>query len=193
MEEDKAIKAAAKGKTVSLVCSGDAGVYGMAGLVYERMQQTGMVVDVEVSPGVTAAIAAASLMGAPLANDFITLSLSNLLTPTETVERRIELAAASDMVTAVYNPVSQKRRKLIHRLQSEFLKHRKGSTPVGVITHALRKGQKMEISTLKGFLECDMNMNSLVIIGNSDTEVVSGRVVTRRGYERKQTERPSKV
>ncbi len=190
---DKAINAAAKGKTVSLVCSGDAGIYGMAGLVYERMRQTGMEVDIEVSPGVTAATAAASLMGAPLTNDFITLSLSNLLTPTETVERRIELAAASDMVTAVYNPVSKKRTELIHRLQSEFLKYRRGRTPVGVITHALRNGQKKEICTLNDFLECDMNMNSIIIIGNSDTDVINGRMVTRRGYERKQTGSSSEV
>ncbi|MBU0991464.1 MAG: precorrin-3B C(17)-methyltransferase [Proteobacteria bacterium] len=182
---DEAIRAANKDKVVALVCSGDAGIYGMAGLVYERMQHIGIEVETEVSPGVSAAIAAASLLGAPLVNDFITLSLSNLLTPTETVIKRIELAAASDMVTAIYNPVSKKRTELIHQLRSEFLKHRKNTTFVGVVTHALRIGQKIQISTLGDFLQCDMDMNSIIIIGNSDTGMINDRMVTRRGYERK--------
>ncbi|MBU1056056.1 MAG: precorrin-3B C(17)-methyltransferase [Proteobacteria bacterium] len=182
---DKAIQAAAEGKTVSLICSGDAGIYGMAGLVYERMVSAGIEIDIEVSPGVTAAAAAASLLGAPLTNDFITISLSDLLTPTETVIKRIEITAASDMVTAVYNPVSKRRKELITRLQAEFLKYRDKKTPVGVVTHALRKGQKKEIRTLSNFLDCDMNMNSVIIIGNSDTVVINGHMVTKRGYERK--------
>lgn len=183
--EPAALLDAAKGNTVSLVCSGDAGIYGMAGLVYERMRIIGIEVETEVSPGISAAIAAASLLGAPLANDFITLSLSDLLTPTETVEKRIELTAQSDMVTAVYNPVSKKRTELIVRLQSEFLKHREKTTLVGVVTHALRNGQKIQISTLKDFLECDMSMNSVIIIGNSETGMINDRIVTLRGYERK--------
>ncbi|MFH2043568.1 MAG: precorrin-3B C(17)-methyltransferase [Pseudomonadota bacterium] len=182
---DKAIQAAAEGKTVSLICSGDAGIYGMAGLVYERMLNAGLEVDIEVSPGVTAAAAAASLLGAPLTNDFITISLSDLLTPTETVIKRIEIAAESDMVTAVYNPVSKRRKELISKLQSEFIKYRDKKTPVGVVTHALRNGQKKEIRTLNDFLDCDMNMNSVIIIGNSDTVVINGHMVTKRGYERK--------
>jgi cobalt-precorrin 5A hydrolase/precorrin-3B C17-methyltransferase len=182
---DEAIRCAAKGKTVSLVCSGDAGIYGMAGLVFERMRIIGIEVETEVSPGISAAIAAASLLGAPLANDFITLSLSDLLTPTETVEKRIELAAQSDMVTAVYNPLSKKRTELIFRLQSEFLKHKKETTLVGVVTHALRNGQEIQISTLNDFLECDMSMNSVIIIGNSETGMINDRIVTLRGYERK--------
>lgn len=182
---DKAIQAAAEGKTVSLICSGDAGIYGMAGLVYERMLDADMDIDVEVSPGVTAAAAAASLLGAPLTNDFITISLSDLLTPTETVIKRIEIAASSDMVTAVYNPVSKRRKELITRLQEEFLKHRDEKTPVGIVTHALRNGQKQELRTLCDFLDCDMDMNSVIIIGNSDTVVINSRMVTRRGYERK--------
>ncbi len=182
---DEAIRAAAKGKTVSLVCSGDAGIYGMAGLVYERMAVIGIDVDTAISPGLSASIAAASLLGAPLTNDFITLSLSNLLTPTETVEKRIEAAAASDMVTAVYNPVSKKRVELIRQLQASFLKHRKDTTLVGIVKHALRGGQKIEVSLLKDFLECDMDMNSIIIIGNSETVMINDRMVTKRGYERK--------
>ncbi len=182
---DAAIQSASQGNTVSLVCSGDAGIYGLAGLVYERMDRLGVQMDTEISPGVTAAAAAASLLGAPLTNDFVTLSLSDLLTPTEVVEKRIAVAASADMVTAVYNPVSKKRTVLIRQLQTEFLKYRKGNTPVGIVTHALRGGQRVEISTLDAFLACTMNMNSVIIVGNSDTKMIDGHMVTRRGYERK--------
>ncbi len=184
---DRAIEAASVGKTVSLVCSGDSGIYGMAGLVYERMELTGIDVEVEVSPGVTAGIAAGSLLGSPLSNDFITISLSNLLTPTETVKKRISVAAQSDMVTVIYNPVSKKRKELIEFLHLEFLKHRENTTPVGVVTHALRKGQKQEIRTLDNYMEAEMDMNSILVIGNSDTQIINGKMVTRRGYERKET------
>jgi precorrin-3B C17-methyltransferase len=183
---DKAIEAAECGKTVSLVCSGDAGIYGMAGLVFERMEATGTDIEVEISPGVTAGIAAGSLLGAPLTNDFITISLSNLLTPTEKVKKRISIAAQSDMVTAIYNPISKKRKELIEFLSLEFNKYRDKSTPVGVVTHALRKGQKKEIKRLENFLEAGMNMNTVLIIGNSDTCIMNGKMVTLRGYERKE-------
>lgn len=183
---DKAIAAAVAGKTVSLVCSGDSGIYGLAGLVYERMEKTGICVDVEISPGVTAGIAAGSLLGAPLSNDFITISLSNLLTSDETVKKRIRIAAQSNMVTTVYNPVSRKRKELIEFLGAEFLRRRSQDTPVGIVTHALRNGQKVEIKTLGNFLEAEMDMNSVIIIGNTDTVVISGKMVTRRGYEKKE-------
>ncbi len=182
---DAAIRAADRGKTVALVCSGDAGVYGMAGLVYARMRDTGIDVATEVSPGVSAALSAASLLGAPLANDFITLSLSNLLTPTEKVVERIHMAAASGLVTAVYNPISRKRRELIRQLRDAFLQHREKSTIVGVVTNALRKGQAVEISTLDDFLACNMDMNTVVVVGNRDTALINGRMVTQRGYHRK--------
>jgi precorrin-3B C17-methyltransferase len=182
---ERAIEAAAKGKTVSIVCSGDAGIYGMAGLVYERMRATNADIEVEVSPGVTASIAAGSILGAPLTNDFITISLSDLLTPTETVKNRITIAAQSDMVTAVYNPVSKKRKELIGFLSTEFMRYRDKSTPVGIVTHALRDGQRKELRTLDTFLDAEMDMNSILIIGNSDTLIINGKMVTRRGYERK--------
>jgi precorrin-3B C17-methyltransferase len=184
---DKAIEAAARGKRVSIVCSGDAGIYGMAGLVYERMEYMGIDLDVEICPGVTAAIAAGSLLGAPLTNDFITISLSDLLTPSDTVKKRIIAAAQIDMVTAVYNPVSKKRRELIEFLQQQFLCFTDKSTPVGIVTHALREGQKQEIRTLNNFLDAEMDMNSILIIGNSDTHILNNKMVTRRGYERKET------
>jgi precorrin-3B C17-methyltransferase len=183
---DMAIDAAASGKTVSLVCSGDSGIYGMAGLVYERMEARDIHVDVEVSPGVTAGIAAGSLLGSPLTNDYITISLSNLLTPTETVKKRITAAAQSDMATAVYNPISKRRKELIEFLQVQFLQFRDKTTPVGIVTHALREGQRVEIRTIEDFLEAEMDMNTILIIGNSDTCIISGKMVTRRGYEKKE-------
>ena len=183
---DMAIDAAASGRSVSLVCSGDSGIYGMAGLVYERMEARDIQVEVEVSPGVTAGIAAGSLLGSPLTNDFITISLSNLLTPTKTVKKRISAAAQSDMVTAVYNPVSKRRKELIEFLQQQFLEFRDKSTPVGVVTHALRDGQRVEIRSLEDFLDAEMDMNSILIIGNSDTCIIKGKMVTRRGYEKKE-------
>ena len=183
---DMAIDAAASGKTVSLVCSGDSGIYGMAGLVYERMDEKNTQIEVEVSPGVTAGIAAGSLLGSPLTNDFITISLSNLLTPTETVKKRIITAAQSDMATAVYNPISKRRKELIEFLKNQFLQFRDKSTPVGIVTHALREGQRVEIRTLEDFLDAEMDMNSILIIGNSDTCIINGKMVTRRGYERKE-------
>ena len=109
------------------------------------------------------------------------------LTPTETVKKRITVAAQSDMVTAVYNPISKKRKELIEFLSREFNKYREKSTPVGVVTHALRKGQRKEIRRLDNFLEAEMNMNSILIVGNSDTSIINGKMVTRRGYERKQS------
>ncbi len=184
---EQALDVAASGRNISLVCSGDTGVYGLAGLVFETIERLNLDVDVEISPGVTAAVSAASLAGAPLINDFIVISLSDLLTPKETVISRIKTAAASDMVTVVYNPKSKKRLRLIELLKEEFLKCRGIKTPVAVVTHALREGQEAVVSTLANFLELDINMNSILIIGNSDTVLIGGHMVTKRGYERKLT------
>ena len=186
---EAALDAAASGKRVALVGTGDAGIYGLAGLALERAERRSPPVPVRISPGVTAGVAAASVVGAPLANDFITLSLSDLLTPRETVLARVEAAAASGMVTVVYNPKSKKRTALIARLRDIFLAHRPAGTPVAVVTHALREGQRSVLTTLKDFLQEEITMNSVVIIGNADTILVASpdglKMVTRRGYERK--------
>jgi len=187
---DAAIEAALRGNRVALIASGDAGIYGLAGLAMERAEQRGGDLEISISPGVTAAVSAASVVGAPLTNDYITLSLSDLLTPTETVLARIRSAAASGMVTVVYNPKSKKRTRLIRLLQEEFLKFRSPETPVAIITHALRAGQNTAITTLDAFLERDISMNSIVIVGNADTLLLDTsngkKMVTQRGYERKQ-------
>jgi len=184
-----ALEAAAKGKRVALIGTGDAGIYGLAGLVLELAGKRGDPFPVFLSPGITAGIAAAAVVGAPLTNDYITLSLSDLLTPRETVIARMEAAAASGMVTVVYNPKSRKRTELIVRLRESFLKHRPADTPVAIVTHALREGQHHVLTTLQKFLGETITMNSLVIIGNADTVLIASpegpRMVTRRGYERK--------
>ncbi len=185
-----AIDAAATGKQVALVGTGDAGIYGLAGLALELAGKRGDTFPVFVSPGITAGIAAAAVVGAPLTNDYITLSLSDLLTPRDTVIARIETAAASGMVTVIYNPKSKKRTELIAFLRETFLQQRPADTPVAIVTHALREGQHHVFTTLRNFLNEKITMNSVVIIGNTDTVIISSpdgpRMITRRGYERKQ-------
>jgi len=188
---DSAVKNVLQGKTVSLVCSGDTGIYGLAGLVFETAERLKVNIDVEVSPGITAATSAAALVGSPLTNDFIVISLSDLLTPKETVISRIKTAAASDMVTVIYNPKSKKRTELISLLKDEFLKFRDSKTPVASVTHALRRGENVYLSTLSDFLNADIGMNSVLIVGNSDSCIINGRMVTKRGYERKLPTPPS--
>jgi len=177
-----AIKAANDGNIVSLVCSGDTGIYGMAGLVFETIEDLKMDIEIEISPGITASTSAAALAGAPIMNDFITISLSDLLTPTEKVLDRIQTAAKSDMVTVVYNPKSKKRIALIQSLQKQFLECHDNSTPVAIVTHAFRSQQQIVITNLLDFLDFEINMNSILVIGNSDTTIINNRMVTKRGY-----------
>ena len=178
----KAIEEARKGRRVAVVSSGDSGIYGMAGLIYELMEGENDV-EVEVIPGVTASTAAAAVVGAPLMCDYISLSLSDLLQPTDEVKRRIEVAASSDMVTVLYNPKSKKRTELIEFARKEFLKYRHPSTPVAIVTNTYRENQSVEICDLAGFTDHEITMTSLVIIGNSQTEILGGKMITRRGYK----------
>ncbi len=186
---EAALTAAESGKKVALIGTGDAGVYGLAGLAIEHATIRKSPVPIKISPGITAAISAATVVGAPLSNDYITLSLSDLLTPRETVIARIKAAAASGMVTVLYNPKSKKRTQLIALARETFLKYRSPKTPVAIVTHALRDGQTHVLTTLQDFLNEVITMNSVVIIGNEDTLILptpeGPRMVTRRGYERK--------
>ena len=136
--------------------------------------------------GVSAVNAAASVLGAPLMHDFAVISLSDLLTPWETIEKRIEMAAQGDFVTALYNPKSKKRVENIERVREIMLKHRKADTPVGIVTAASREGEGKIISTLEDFTKQEINMFSLVIIGNSMTYVKDGYMITPRGYGNKE-------
>ena len=178
----QAISLAGEGKTVALVSSGDAGVYGMAGLVLELEPPDG--VDVVVVPGVSAVQAAAAVLGAPLMHDFAVISLSDLLTPWELIEKRLAAAAAADFVIALYNPRSKGRSGHLERARDIILRSRPDRTPVGIVRNACRKGEERIIASLADMPLERADMFSLVIVGNSATCVDrKGRMVTPRGYE----------
>ena len=180
-----AIALARAGHRVALVSSGDAGIYGMAGPVFELLGASDAVEEadaVEVVPGVSAAQAAAALLGAPLMCDYATISLSDLLVPWSSVERRIEAVAAADLVVALYNPASQRRRQHLARAREILLRYRSPETPVGVVRNAGRPGQTVTLTNLAHLLDQPIDMLTVVIVGNSATVRVGSRMVTRRGY-----------
>jgi len=177
----QSVTEAGAGRRVALVCSGDAGIYGMASLVFEVGGDLG--VDVEVVPGVTAALAAAALLGAPLGHDHVMISLSDLLTPWTAIEARLEAAASADLVVALYNPRSRGRTWQFDAARTILLGHRASSTPVGVVTDAARAGQSVQVTTLGEVDQSDIGMTTCVIVGSSTTRVIGGRMVTPRGYE----------
>ncbi len=174
---------AGQGLSVALVSSGDAGIYGMAGIMLEVLAQEGMDVPVEIVPGVSASAAAAACLGAPLMHDFVTVSLSDLLTPWELIRKRVRLAAEGDFVLAVYNPKSRQRVSQIEEVRQILLEFRSPDTPVGIVRNALREGQEVCISNLADFTREKIDMLTTVIIGNSQTKVLGSRIVTPRGYE----------
>ena len=176
-----AVAEATAGARVAVVSTGDAGVYGMAGLVLELMPE-GSPVTVEVVPGVTAASAAAACLGAPLMNDFAVVSLSDLMTPLETIERRLRAAAEGDFVIALYNPRSSRRHEPLRRALAILRTQRTPGTPVGLVRNALRDGQETRITTLGELREEDVDMLTILVVGNSVTVLRDGRMVTPRGY-----------
>jgi len=183
----KALKIAAKGETVAIVSSGDAGVYGMAGLVMELAATSPGFeeVDIEVVPGITAVSAAASIVGAPLTHDFAVVSLSDLMTPWEVIAKRLRCAAEGDFVIALYNPKSKKRKEHIIKAREIIEQHRGGTTPVAVVTSAFREGQSVAISNLRDFAGEEIGMLSVVIIGNSQSILKNDKIITPRGYSAK--------
>ena len=179
-----ALERAEGGSKVALVCSGDAGVYGMAGLVLELL--AGRELDVEMVPGVSAVQAAAARLGAPLMHDFSVISLSDLLTPWPLIRQRLNAAAAADFVVALYNPKSKGRTTQIGAAREILLRHRSPETPVGIVRNACRSGEVITVTTVDKMLECEIDMFSLVLIGNSSTFFdEAGRMVTPRGYSGK--------
>ncbi|MEY8339318.1 precorrin-3B C(17)-methyltransferase [Lachnospiraceae bacterium 62-35] len=176
-----AFEEAAKGKRVAMICSGDAGVYGMAGLMLEIGREYPEV-EVEVVPGVTAATAGAAVLGAPLVHDFAVISLSDLLTPWEKIERRILGAAMADFVICLYNPSSKKRRDYLKKACDLMLSHKEGNTVCGVVSHIGRDGEKAEILTLRELRDREADMFTTIFIGNSQTAAVNGTMITPRGY-----------
>jgi cobalt-precorrin 5A hydrolase/precorrin-3B C17-methyltransferase len=181
-----AISLARAGKEVALVSSGDAGIYGMAGLVFELLAGDGTAGEVErvaVIPGVSAAQAAAALLGAPLMSDFAVLSLSDLLIPWATLERRLEAVGRGDFVIALYNPASSRRQEQLARAREILLRYRPAETPVGIVRNASRPGQTVTLTDLGHLLDQPIDMLSVVLIGNRATVRIGERIVTRRGYE----------
>ncbi len=177
-----ALRRAAAGRTVALVSSGDPGIYGMAGLAIEMAAAEGIAVPIEIVPGVTAASAAAAGLGAPLMLDFAVVSLSDLLVPWETIRGRIQAIAQADFVVAFYNPRSKKRERQLQLAVDIFRTFRPAETPVGIATDAGQDGQTLVVTDLGHVLEEEIGMRSIVIIGNSGTQVIGGRLVTARGY-----------
>jgi precorrin-3B C17-methyltransferase len=177
-----AVKEAMENKRVVVISSGDAGVYGMAGVVLEVAALENVEVPIEIVPGVTAATVAASKLGAPLVGDFAVISLSDLLTPWSTIEKRLEVAAEADFVIVLYNPKSPGRTEPLAKAHKILLRYRSAETPVGIVRYAGRDGEKTVITTLKAMVAAEIDMVTTVIVGNSTTRLVNGRMVTPRGY-----------
>ena len=177
-----AINEAQAGNTVAVISNGDAGIYGMAGLLLELMTESGCEVDFEVVPGVTSVLAAAARLGAPLMCDFTVLSLSDLLMPRELILKRAAAAAGADMVTALYNPASKRRVELLKEVLELFNRHGGGDLPIALADNIAREGEKCQIYRLSEFPTAEVGMSSLVIIGNSQTMVVNSRMYAKRGY-----------
>ncbi len=179
-----AIEKALEGKDTTVVSSGDAGIYGMAGLVFELIAEQDLLdrVELEVIPGIPALSAAAALLGAPLMHDFAVISLSDLMTPWEVIRQRVEAAAKADFVLAIYNPRSKKRVWQLEEVRNLILKFRNKHTPVGIVRNAARQGESVDITTLSHLDESRVDMLSILLVGNSKTKVFGNKMVTPRGY-----------
>lgn len=182
---EQAFELAEQGKTVVVISSGDASIYGMAPLIYEMRNAHQSDVEIETLPGISAFQKAASLLGAPIGHDMCIISLSDLMTPWEVIERRIKAAAGGDFVTAVYNPKSHGRYWQLYRLQELFLKVRSANTPVGYVRQAGREEQEVKVTTLGDFNPEDIDMFTVILIGNSQSYIADGKIITPRGYYRK--------
>lgn len=182
-----AIESARSGKKTIMVCSGDAGIYAMAGLLLEILEAEGLLdtVPFSVVPGVAAFNAASALLGAPLMHDFASISLSDLLTPWEVIEKRLRLAAEADFVISLYNPRSKKRSDHLQNALGIIGEHRAPGTPVGIVGRAYREGQDVRVVRLDSVDVQSVDMQTVLIIGNSATRVAGDRMLTPRGYHRK--------
>ena len=177
-----ALQKAAEGKTVSLVCSGDSTVYGMAALAFELGENYPQV-EIEIVPGVTAALSGGAALGAPLTHDFSVISLSDLLTPWETIEKRLECAALGDFEVALYNPSSQKRADYLAKACDIMLRHKSPEPVCGYVRNIGRNGMESGIMTLAEMRNFKADMFTTVFIGNSETKKINGKMVTPRGYK----------
>lgn len=180
----QAFEHAEQGKTVCIISSGDAGIYGMAPLIYEMKRERDSDIEIEVLPGISAFQKAASLLGAPIGHDFCIISLSDLMTPWDKIEKRIQAAAMADFITAVYNPKSEGRYWQLYRLKEIFLQERDPQTPVGYVRQAGREEESVHITTLADFNPEEIDMFTIVLIGNSQTYTSHDKMITPRGYYR---------
>lgn len=178
---EMALELADSGKTVAMVCSGDPGVYGMAGLCYELAPRWPEVV-LKVVPGITAACGGAAVLGAPLMHDFCLISLSDLMTPWEKIEKRLRAAGEADFVLCLYNPASHKRRDYLRRACEILLESKSPETPCGYVREIGRDGETATVLTLGELKDAQVDMFTTVFIGNSQTKVLGGKLVTPRGY-----------
>ena len=183
-----AFEEAMKGKRVSMICSGDAGVYGMAGLMYEVGEKYPEV-ELEIIPGVTAATGGAAVLGAPLIHDFCLISLSDLLTPWEQIEERLEAAAKAGFVICLYNPSSKKRADYLQKACDIFLKYRRPDTICGFVKNIGREGETYQILPLEILRETAVDMFTTVYIGSEKTMELNGKMVTPRGYREMKKEK----
>lgn len=181
----EAVKQALAGRKVAVVSSGDPGVYGMAGLVLEMLDQAGELdgIAVQVIPGITSATSAASRLGAPLMHDFAVISLSDLLTPWEVIEKRLTAAAQGDFVIVLYNPASKGRDWQIKRAREICLVHKPPQTPVGIVRNVAREEETVYITNLEGMLGFPIDMLCTVIIGNQASKIAGNFIITPRGYQ----------
>lgn len=176
-----AFEEAGKGHTVSMICSGDAGVYGMAGLMYEVGERYPQV-EICILPGVTAATGGAAVLGAPLIHDFCLISLSDLLTPWEKIEKRLLAAAEADFVVCLYNPSSKKRHDYLAKACDLMMRYKAADTVCGLVSNIGREGENCRVLTLKELRDTPVDMFTTVFVGNSQTKVINGKMVTPRGY-----------
>lgn len=177
----KCVELALEGKTVALICSGDAGVYGMASPMLEVAEEKGFR-DVEIIPGISAAMSGAAVLGAPINHDFCVISLSDLLTPWELIEKRLRCAAQGDFCVVLYNPSSHKRADYLHKACEIMLTESHNNTKCGYVKNIGREGTEYETCTLAELRDKEVDMFTTVFIGNSQTRVINGRLVTPRGY-----------
>lgn len=176
-----AIDFAISGKTTAIISTGDAGLYGMAGPIFELSE--GMDLEIEVIPGVTSAFSAASELGAPVMHDVAFISLSDLMTPWELILNRVELASQGDFVIGLYNPKSKERVEHLNEAVQVMLKHKNGKTPVGIVRNSGRPDTKITITTLDSINFDEIDMKTVLIIGNKATYVEEGYMITPRGYD----------
>ena len=177
-----AVEEAMKDQTVAMVSSGDSGIYGMAGIIYQVAEEMGADIEIETVPGVTAASAAASVLGAPLMHDFAVISLSDLLTPWETIEKRLRAAAMGDLCVCIYNPSSKKRAGYLRRACEILMEEKSPDTVCGAVKNIGREGEESQVMTLGELSGYEADMFTTVFVGNSQTMELSGAMVTPRGY-----------